>query len=52
MQIGEYTNAAGQVFTATFRVIWRVTRLRVNCLVVPVQNVRSASCRNCYLALC
>ncbi|XPE66314.1 PTS transporter subunit EIIC [Shigella flexneri] len=38
--------------TATFRVIWRVTRLRVNCLVASCSNVRSASCRNCDLALC
>ncbi|MFP1483334.1 PTS transporter subunit EIIC [Escherichia coli] len=39
MQIGEYTNEQVRFSTATFRVIWRVTRLRVNCLV--------ASCSKC-----
>jgi PTS system glucose-specific IIC component len=39
MQIGEYTNAAGQVFHGDILAIWRVTRLRANC---PV-----ASCSKC-----
>lgn len=39
MQIGEYTNAAGGYSTAISLAIWRVTRLRANCLV--------ASCSKC-----
>lgn len=39
MQIGEYTNAAGQCSTATSHATWRVTQRQVNCLV--------ASCSKC-----
>lgn len=39
MQIGEYTNAAGQVFHGDIPRYMAVTRLRVNCLV--------ASCSKC-----